>query len=112
MLDPDHDSYVRALERRVAELERLRPLVRDMEVDIAAIIQEVRAMLLPGFLATKRADVRRKCRQGPVLSPEARLIMNRRKAAVARAAKKIGKARGDVKDAETLRRLRDQASRT
>lgn len=87
-------------------LDRLERLIRDIEVDVAAIIQELRVNGLPQLLRDRPAHVGH--RSG-VVSPETAAQIRRTNAARARASKTIGRGRGAVRDPDTKRKLRRQA---
>lgn len=87
-------------------LDALERLIRDLEVDVAAIIHELRANGLPQLLKDRPAYVGHR---GHVVAPETAAQIRRRNAAIARASKTVGNGRGAVRDTATKRKLRSHA---
>lgn len=86
-------------------LYRLERTVRDLEVDVAAIIQELRINGHPNLLRDKPAYVGHR----GVLTEETRTALRRSNAARARSSKPLGTGKGALRDPETKRRLRRDA---
>lgn len=104
----DKDRAIASMTTRLSRLEGLESLLRDIEVDVAAIITELRASVLPKLLRGKRAHVGHRT-DGPRLSPETVHETRKRTAAIARASKQVGRGSGAVRDPATRHRLRTQA---
>lgn len=86
-------------------LYALERTVRDLEVDVAAIIHELRENGHPNLLQGKPAYVGHRA----VLTEETRTARRRRNIALARSSKPIGTGKGAIRDPETKRRLRRDA---
>lgn len=102
------ERTIELLVKRVERFEKLETLLRDMEVDVACILTELRLGGFPNLLRGRRARVGH-ASQGAVLTPEAKRELRLRQAATARAGKRVGPGKGAVKDDETRRRVRAQA---
>ena len=104
------DAQERLIEGMMRKLERdgMERLVRELEVDVAAMIAELRVAGHPQLLRGRRATLAH-TKHGANLSPEARREIRRQSAAATRARKPVGHGKGAVRDPETRRRARAQA---
>ena len=98
------EDRIAHLERSVdpERLDRIERTLRSLEIDMATIIQMLRARLLPDLLRDRPAYVRH---GGAWLDPETRRLLQRKNAEIARASKAVGRGKGAVRTPATKQAL-------